>query len=228
MTYSNQTISQNYRRAAYQRFGKLAAGIAMTFGVTLAAQAGALSDIQNGWAEVMYQSPEASRVERLNKLAESARKLTAEQPGQAGPLIWEGIVLSSLAGAKGGLGALGIVKQAKERLEAAMKIDRHAMNASAVNSLGVLYHKVPGWPIGFGSDKKAESLLREALQVNPNGIDPNFFYGEFLADEDRPEEAIQYLQRAVDAPARAGRELADQGRRAEARALLARLSESVR
>ncbi len=213
---------------AASQLAQVAAGVVMTLALAGAAQAATLSDIQSRWAQAMYDAPEAGRVERLDKLAHAARQLAAEQPGKAEPLIWEGIVLSSLAGAKGGLGALGIVKQAKARLEAAIEIDRHALDASGVNSLGVLYHKVPGWPIGFGSDKKAESLLREALRVNPQGIDPNYFYGEFLIDEDRPAEAIQYLERAVNAPVRPGRELADKGRRAEAQALLARLNDSTR
>ena len=39
-----------------------------------------------------------------------------EYPGRAEPLIWHGIILSSLAGAKGGLGALGLAKEARDQL----------------------------------------------------------------------------------------------------------------
>ena len=35
------------------------------------------------------------------------------------------------------------------------------------SSLGVLYYKVPGWPIGFGDKDKARDLLQKALAVNP-------------------------------------------------------------
>ena len=34
---------------------------------------------------------------------------------------------------------------------------------SAYTSLGTLYFKVPGWPVGFGDEEKAEELLRKAL-----------------------------------------------------------------
>ena len=44
--------------------------------------------------------------------------------------------------------------------EEAIRIDGNALDGSAFNSLGVLYYKVPGWPIGFGDKAKAKELLR--------------------------------------------------------------------
>jgi Tfp pilus assembly protein PilF len=82
---------------------------------------------------------------------------------------------------------------------------------------------VPGWPIGFGDDDKAEALLRKALEVNPDGIDPNYFYAEFLYEQGEYAEALEHLDRAAKAPARPGRERADQGRRAEIAALTAKV-----
>jgi Tfp pilus assembly protein PilF len=74
---------------------------------------------------------------------------------------------------------------------------------------------VPGWPIGFGDDDTAEEMLRQALTMNPDGIDPNYFYGDFLAEDGRKQEAVRYLSRALNAAPRVGRPLADQGRRKE-------------
>ena len=55
-------------------------------------------------------------------LAAKAQKVTVAYPDRAEPLIWEGIVVSSLAGAKGGLGALGLAKQAKTLYESALRL----------------------------------------------------------------------------------------------------------
>lgn len=96
-----------------------------------------------------------------------------------------------------------------------MKINENALQGSAMTSLGVLYHKVPGWPIAFGSDKKAEMLLKHALSLNPDGIDPNYFYAEFLFDEGEYQQALEYANRAESAPARSDRPLADEGRHKE-------------
>ena len=135
-------------------------------------------------------------------------------------MIWEGIINSSWAGAIGGLGALGKVKSAKASLEEAMKLDPNALQGSAYTSLGTLYDQVPGWPIGFGDSDKADTLLRKALQVNPNGIDSNYFWADHLSRQKRYAEATAALEKARQAPPRPGRELADQGRRGDIDALL--------
>ncbi len=184
------------------------------------ATADAVRVIQQGWERITYQSPSNEHERQLEALAAEARRVAEANPGRAEPLIWEGIVISSLAGAKGGLSALGLVKQARVRYEAAMKIDDKALDGSAYNSLGVLFYKVPGWPIGFGDKKKADELLNKALKMNPDGIDPNYFYGDYLLETGRPRDALPYLERAVNAPSRPGRDVADKGRRTEAMTLL--------
>ena len=78
---------------------------------------------------------------------------------------------------------------------------------------------MPGWPIGFGDKAKAAAYLKQALALNPGGIDPNFFYGEFLSDQGRYAEAAEYVTRALAAPPRPGREDSDAGRRLEVQAL---------
>ena len=59
----------------------------------------------------------------------------------------------------------------------------------AYSSLDTLYFRVPGWPIGFGSDKKAERNLRAGPDIDPNGIDSNFFYAKLLRDQGEHAEA---------------------------------------
>ena len=180
----------------------------------------AVQELQQGWEAVRYQAPANEREKRFEALAARARALSQAHPGKAETLIWEGIIVSSLAGEKGGLGALPLVKQAKGLYEQAIQIDGKALDGSAYNSLGVLYYKVPGWPIGFGDKKQARELLQKALAINPQGIDPNFFYGEFLLENDKAETALPYLQKALQAPDRPGRALADKGRREEVRQLM--------
>jgi tetratricopeptide (TPR) repeat protein len=183
----------------------------------------AVAELQRDWEVIRYQTPAADRARLFEALATRAQQVSAAHPGQAAPLVWEGIIVSSLAGEKGGLGALGLVKRAKALYEQSMQIDAKALDGSAYNSLGVLYYKVPGWPIGFGDKAKAGELLRQALALNPQGIDPNFFYGEYLVETDHAEQAAPYLDRVLKAPSRPGRQVADSGRREEARALLAKI-----
>lgn len=201
-----------------------AAAAALCFLMPSGARAGALEDavseLQRDWEVISYQSAVSEREKRFEALAGRAHKVSQTHPGRSEPLIWEGIIVSSWAGAKGGLGALGLVKQAKALYESAIQIDGTALEGSAYNSLGVLYYKVPGWPVGFGDKARAAELLQKALALNPQGIDPNFFYAEYLVETKQADKAVPYLERALQAPARPGRQIADTGRREEARALL--------
>jgi tetratricopeptide (TPR) repeat protein len=176
--------------------------------------------LQREWEVIRYQTPAGEREKRYEALADKARRLATAHPERADAQVWDGIVLSSLAGEKGGLGALGLVKEARARYEAALEIEPTVLAGSAYNSLGVLYYKVPGWPLGFGDKDKARALLQKALEINPDGIDPNFFYGEFLLETGDRAGALSHLQRALNAPARPGRQVADAGRREEVRALI--------
>lgn len=184
-----------------------------------------LALIQQQWAVANYQLADRSEQQRaLESLGERAHQLSLKNPKRAEALIWEGIVLSTYAGVKGGLGALDFAKRSRAVLEQAMKLDPNALEGSAYNSLGALYSKVPGFPVGFGNDKKARELLEKAVSINPNGIDANYFYGDFLIEQKEYAQARSYLQKALRAPARPGREVADEGRRGEINTLLARIA----
>ena len=96
--------------------------------------------VRDRWAQINYQLPKAQREEAFDSLAKQASKAKQAQPRDAAALIWEGIVLSSLAGEKGGMGALGLVKQARTDFEAALKLDPGALDGAAYTSLGALYY----------------------------------------------------------------------------------------
>lgn len=172
--------------------------------------------LQNTWADIKYSADSKDRkLAALRMLEKEAARLTAENPARAEPKIWEAIILSTEAGLIKGLSALPKVKQAKKLLEEALGIDSRALEGSAHTSLGSLYYQVPGWPVGFGDNKKAEQHLKAALAINPDGIDPNFFYGDFLTKQKRYTEAVAALQHARAASPRAGRAVADSGRQRE-------------
>lgn len=187
-----------------------------------------LLSIQQAWARVNYETPAGdAREQAFEQLEQRAEKFTQQHPGRAETLIWEAIIESSYAGAKGGLGALGLCKEARGNLEAAMKIDPNALDGSAYTSLGTLYYKVPGFPLGFGDHDKARRLLGKALEINPDGIDPNYFYGEFLYEQGEYAQALKYLDKAARAAPRPGRESADKGRRAEIATLAANARKKI-
>lgn len=183
-----------------------------------------LQQIQSEWAQCQYNSQNNDKkIECLEQtIIHNSNELKAD-PENAELTVWLAINKATLAGEKGGLGALSLAKESKRLLEQVIDKEPKTLNGSAYTSLGSLYYKVPGWPIGFGDDDKAEQMLKKALEINPRGIDPNYFYGDFLAEEGRKHEALVYLNRAQKAHPRPGRPLADQGRHQEIAAIIKRL-----
>ena len=203
-------------------FRYLLAGLLACFSLsTLAAD---IAPLQQRWAEIQYQLPDNQKSAAFEALSAQAGQALAQEPNDASLLIWNGIILSSWAGAEGGLGALGKVKEAKTLFEHALQVDPQAQQGSAYTSLGALYYQVPGWPIGFGDDEQAEALLQKALVLNPDGIDSNFFWADYLIDQKRYAEARTALLKAQGAAPRPDRPLADEGRQAEIRARLDKIA----
>lgn len=183
--------------------------------------------IQNTWAKTNYQLQDDEQIEQFEALLVSIDEQINLHPEQAEFWVWKGIVQSSFAGAKGGLGALSLAKKARKSLQKALALDDAALQGSAYTSLGTLYHKVPGWPLGFGDDDEAKLLLEKALKLNPEGIDPNYFYGEYLYDDKDYNGAMKHLETALNAPQRIERPLADSGRRTEIEILLAQVKKRM-
>lgn len=183
--------------------------------------------LQHNWAKVNYTLTDDAQIKGFESLIEAAKGFIDTYPQRAEPLVWYGIIESSFAGAKGGIGALSNAKEAKIALEKALKIDETVLDGSAYTSLGVLFHRVPGWPISFGDDDDAQRLLKKALSINPTGIEPNYFYAEFLYDEGEYEKAKEYLVHALNAPSRPLRPLADESRKAEIHALMRKLDKKL-
>ncbi|MCW8832109.1 MAG: hypothetical protein OQK03_02170 [Colwellia sp.] len=200
----------------------------ITYGNALSDFDKQLNTLQKQWAKVNYELKGDVQEDAFENLEKDAASFTQHNPTRAEAWVWAGIIQSSYAGAKGGLGALSLAKQAKKSLEKAIELDGTALSGSAYTSLGTLYHKVPGWPIAFGDDDDAKVFLEKALSINPNGIDANYFYGEFMLDERKYEKAKSHLITAKAAPARELRPLADKYRHDEIEVLLAKVEKKLK
>ena len=186
-------------------------------GLSSSAQMPEVREIQFEWARLYYMDEFLNvNYRELESLVEKADQIAAEHTQNAEALVWDAIVMSTMAEKKGGLGALSLVKQAKLKLEQAEAIDPTVLGGSVYASLGTLYSKVPGWPFGFGSDEKAEKYFKKALAINPQGLDINYFFAEYLADNGDQQLALEYVDKALQAPPMAERPVADKGRREQA------------
>ncbi len=183
--------------------------------------------LQQRWDKITYQLAEADREAAYVDLIQQTSTASAALPQCAALWIWDGITRSTYAGAAGGLGALKSIRHAKRSLERAIAIDPTVLSGAAHTSLGSLYYQAPGWPISFGDKKLAEQHLRLALELAPDDIDANYFYGDYLFSRKQYPQAQLALHKALAAAPRPERPVADQGRRVEIQRLLDKIARKL-
>ncbi|WP_230874622.1 tetratricopeptide repeat protein [Methylomonas sp. LL1] len=168
-----------------------------------------IADLESAWAAVYYQLDEGRQKQTYPVLLEQAAELGKRFPDAAEPKIWQATIMATNAAFESSLTALSTLEKAKILLEESIMLNPKALDGAAYVTLGTLYYMLPSWPVSFGDDETAERLLKTSLDINPNGIDANYFYADFLLRQDRPAEAEIYFQKATQAPVRTSQSFAD-------------------
>lgn len=184
--------------------------------------------LRKEWAVIKYQTPKKQQIAKFEALIKKAEMVNQQHPNDADVLLWHGTILSTYSSVRGGLGALPFVKEARTLLERSIQLNGSGDNGFAQGVLGAVYARVPGWPIAFGSTQKAREYLETAIRLNPNGLDSNYYYGDFLVDEGEYDLAKKHLEIAQRAPIRHGYEVQDRGRKGEVAQSLAKLKKHLR
>ncbi len=183
------------------------------------------------WERIKFQVEDPGELlNQMDSLGQQADALAEQHPDNTEILIWDGIITSeraSLANEHGGLTgpvrALQYATRARDILDRMEKKDPKAFEAGAPTSLGVLYYRVPGFPMGFGDKKKARHYLEEAVRDAPNGLDAHYFYGDFLQEQGEYAKSAEVLKHALTLPARPERPIWDKNRRIVIQELLAKV-----
>jgi tetratricopeptide (TPR) repeat protein len=158
-------------------------------------------NLAESWAKAKYLSKtDDERQEKMEPVGAAADALVERYPGRVEALIWDGIVTSERASLTWGLTALDLATTARDMLIRAEKMDSKALDAGAPTSLGVLYYRVPGFPLGWGDNDKARHYLEEAVRNAPNGRDAHYFYADFLYEQGEYKHAEAVLLKALTLP----------------------------
>jgi tetratricopeptide (TPR) repeat protein len=170
--------------------------------------------LQSTWEAIKFGVPEGDeQTKQMNALGDDADAVAAKFPDRPEILIWDGIITSERASMASAFSALGLAKRARDILEEAYKMAPAKLDAGATCSLGVLYYRVPGFPIGFGDKAKARRLLEEAVKLAPTGLDAWYFYGDFLYEQKEYPKAAETFRHALSLPPHPDRPLWDKNRR---------------
>ncbi|MDE2065051.1 MAG: hypothetical protein KGJ00_21820 [Bradyrhizobium sp.] len=186
-------------------------------------------EIANAWAHIKFEEDDLTLQQKhILALADRAAALMQKYPGRPEPVIWKGVLLSEGASMANDdhsmLTARSLAYQARDTLLEAEKMDPAALDAGAPTSLGVLYYRVPSFPIAFGDTDLARKYLEEAVRYSPNGMDANYFYGDFLYNEKDYAGARRVWQHALTIPVNSSRPVWDKARRQVIQEDLAKLA----
>jgi len=189
--------------------------------------------LSHDWEHVKLQvSDRDDQEKQMASLAQRAGQIAKQYENIPDPIVWVGIITSeqaSIANDNGSpIKALQFAKRARNILEEVEKTNPETMDAGAPTILGVLYDRVPGFPIGFGDKARARHYLEEAIRSAPNGLDANFFYGDFLYKHGEQSEAAKVLERALTLPELSSRPIWDRSLRAAIRQTLSEIQNAVR
>ncbi len=186
-----------------------------------------LAALQKSWASARYQVTGDERKKQLTKLVDDADALAKKYSDKGDSYLWAGVIRGSLAEAINGMGALSIVKEAKVDLEKSIALNAKAEDSYALGVLGLMYAKVPGWPIAFGDDKKAKELLKKGIEQSPDGMNINYLYASYLFEKDDYKEAQIHIKKAEQATPPAPADLWS-GRQTEIRELAEKIQKKLK
>lgn len=179
-----------------------------------------LQDIDSEWAKIYYGTSRQEQGRAYAHLLDKIMALSHQYPANAEAIFWQAVVKASYAEHQDPISALDAIQDARNLLTKVIQINPKAMNGSAYTILGTLYYMAPKWPISFGDDAVAQEMLQAGLKINPNGIDTNYFYGDFLLSNNFPREAEKYFEKALAAPIRSNQPYSDNQLKEEAEAAL--------
>jgi tetratricopeptide (TPR) repeat protein len=156
-----------------------------------------VSQLYQKWLALQVQSNEQRS--KLTTLANQAETLTKKYPLVADCWALQGMINAQQASLLNGLEGLKLAKQAKDLLQKALSIDPYVFYGVAYAELGWLYHRTPGWPFSFGSDKMARHLFNKAVEINPRSVAANFRFAEYWFDQENYVQAETFFQATLKA-----------------------------
>ena len=155
-----------------------------------------LDTAAEGLVEEYYRratSGDAADRKVLADLLSRAETFRAAHPQDPDAWLTAGLIRAAYAKQLGVKG-LSQLEKARQDLEGSIARDSGWRDGYAKAFLARLYMTVPPWPIAFGNDERAASLLREVVESHPASLAGNLYEGLRLLKSRRREEAAIRLE----------------------------------
>lgn len=181
-----------------------------------------LAAIAHAWDAARYESDDdAEQLTDFRLLEVQTTELVRACPDDPRPRIWLGAILGAEAD---NVDLITGLQRAGEARDILLPLEDAALDstdrATLETLLGALYAQAPPFPISFGDRNRAELHFQRALRADPSGIEPNYYYADFLYGERRFDEARRAYDAVLRAPPRPDRDIGDASLRSGARVRL--------
>lgn len=148
------------------------------------------------WLQIETEQNREELQLSYQQLLAQVRQLRETDPQESQYWALSGIIKSHYATHIGGLTGLAVAKQGREDLQKALSMDPEVFSGIAYAELANLYYQTPNWPFSFGSDKMAEKLFHKAMEINPQSLLTNFYFGRYWYERHNYLQAKRYLSSA--------------------------------
>lgn len=135
-----------------------------------------------------------------------AEKTATMYPNKVEGHYWYASLIGRVGEKKGILNSLFMVKPMKEELDRCVAIDPKFPDAYYV--LGMLYWKVPGWPLSIGDKKLAVEYAAKSVELKPTSFLFQWSLYEAYEAAGKKTEATAVLEHIIKMPVAPGEEKA--------------------
>lgn len=150
--------------------------------------------------QAQLESDKERRIQLFENAIETADQALALNANDVRGLFWKAAAMGKIAEDSGIINALRMLRPMESMLLKVIELDEHYENAGAHRALGRMYHQLPGFPISFGSNRKAQMHLKRAHELFPRDVITRAFYAELLYDSGRKAEARKHAEFVLATP----------------------------
>lgn len=150
--------------------------------------------------EAQLERSKNRRVQLFENCVAVADRALALNKNDVRGLFWKAAAMGKMAEDSGMVNALRMIRPMENLLLKVVALDEKYENAGAHRALGRIYHKLPGFPLSFGSNQKALMHLKRAHELFPRDVITRAFYAELLYDEGRKDEARKHADFVLATP----------------------------
>lgn len=129
---------------------------------------------------------------------EYAKRAVEAEPTAVDGRYWYALTIGRLGEAQGILRSLSAAGDMRRELETLLELAPD--HAGAHFALGMLYYRLPGWPLSFGDNNRALELMSAAVELAPDHTTYRLGLAELLLDMRRRDEAIELLEAIIEMP----------------------------